>query len=263
MKTFFEIRLIKNLIILVLSALVLFLFIESIAVVSDIGIKKESFMPSKVITIRGVGEALATPNIATFSFTVREEDKDVAIAQQKSSDKANKAISYLKEKGIEDKDIKTESYNTNPKYDYSGRVVCPLGYCPPVKPVLTGYEVSESVSVKVRDVSKAGELLAGIANISIGEVSGLSLTVDSPEAIKAIAKADAIAKAKIEAEATAKNLGVRLGRVVGFYEENSSDGYPVSSGGPMMMKASVDSVPNIQTGEQKITSTVSVTYEVM
>jgi len=261
MKTF-ETSIVKNLIITVLSALALFLLIESVVSITDINLKKESVMPANVITIRGVGEAIATPNIATFSFTVREEAKDVASAQQKSSDKNNKAIAYLKEKGIEEKDIKTESYNTNPKYDYSGGVVCSLGYCPPAKPVLTGYEVSESVSVKVRDVSKAGELLAGIANLSIGEVSGLSFTIDSPEVLKASAKANAISKARADAEVTAKNLGLRIGRVVGFYEETPSDVYPMQSGGPVMMKASVQSAPDIQTGEQKITSTVSVTYEV-
>ena len=262
MKTF-ETPIIKNLIITVLSALALFLLIESVAVVSDISIKKESIVPANVITVRGVGEALAVPNIATFSFTVREEAKDVASAQQKSSDKANKAVAFLKEKGIEDKDIQTEGYNTNPKYDYSSGVVCTSSFCPPSKPVLTGYEVSETVSVKVREIAKAGDLLAGIANLSIGEVSGISLTIDSPEALKAQAKADAIAKARVDAEATAKNLGLHLGKVVDFSEENSSQDYPMALGAPVMMKASVDSVaPNIQPGEQKITSTVSITYEV-
>ena len=264
MKNFFEEKLIKNLVITVLSALALFLLIESVVAITDISIKKESFMPSNVITARGVGEALSVPDIATFTFTVREEAKDVAQAQQKSSDKANKAIAYVKEKGIEDKDIKTEGYNTNPKYDYTGGVVCAYGsYCPPSKPVLTGYEVSQTVSVKVRDIAKAGDLLAGIANLSIGEVSGISLTIDSPEALKAQAKADAIVKAKADAETTAKNLGLHLGRVVSFYEETPVNDYPMALGAPMMAKSSTESVsPTIQPGEQKITSTVSITYEV-
>jgi len=263
MKTFFETHIIKNLIITVLSALALFLLIESVVAIADLNIKKASVVPSNVITVRGVGEALATPNIATFSFTVREEAKDVASAQQKSSEKSNKAIAYLKEKGIEEGDIKTEGYNTNPKYDYSARVACSSTFCPPAKPVIVGYEVSESVSVKVRDMEKAGELLAGIASLSIGEVGGLSMTIDSPEALKISAKADAIAKAKIDAEATAKNLGLHLGRVVGFYEENTNGGdYPIAYGGAMSAKVMEVSAPSIQPGEQKITSTVSITYEV-
>lgn len=253
MKTFFETHIIKNLIITVLSALALFLLVESVVVIADLNIKKASVVPSNVITVRGVGEVLATPDIATFSFTVREEAKDVSTAQKKSSEKANKAIAYLKEKGIEEKDIKTQNYYTNPKYDY----------VPNAKPLFTGYEVSESVSVKVRDIEKAGDILAGIASLSVGEVGGLSMTIDSPEALKISAKADAIAKAKIDAEATAKNLGLRLGRVVGFYEENTNGGdYPIAYGGAMSAKVMEVSAPSIQPGEQKITSTVSITYEV-
>lgn len=263
MNTYFDAK-VRKLLIVTLSVLILFLVVESIAALADIGIRKESVMPSNVISVRAEGEAVATPDIATFSFTVRETAKDAASVQQAMSDKANKAIAYLKENGIEDKDIKTENYTTNPKYDYQGGV-CNGGICTPSKQILSGYEASESVSVKVRDTAKAGTLLTGIAGLSVGEVSSLSFTIDDTDALKAKAKADAIKKAKADAEATAKNLGVHLGKIVGFYEESDGDLYRSASVAPTMMKAegfAGNVAPDLEKGEQKVTSAVSITYEV-
>jgi uncharacterized protein YggE len=245
---------VRNLIIAVLVLLAVFLLVQSIAALAGIK-EKRNMMPSNVITVRGTGEAIGTPDIATFSFTARENNTDVAAAQKTMTDKINRAIDYLKEQGIEEKDIKTESYYTNPTYRYSN-----------AGQVLTGYEVSETVSVKVRDVAKAGELLTAIAGFQIGEVSSLSFTIDDPENLKAEAKKQAIEKAEAEAKQIAEALGVDLERVVGFYEEYPQ--YPMPYGGEM--DASISSVraqaaspaPQLPTGEQKVTAHVSVTYEI-
>lgn len=253
----------KNLLTVVLGMLALFLLIQSIAALAGIE-EKDNMMPANVITVRGMGEALATPDIATFSFTVREQGKDVAATQKTMTDKSNKAIAYLKEKNIAEKDIKTESYYTNPQYDYRS-TICRDGYCPPSKPILSGYEVAMTVSVKVRDVAKAGELLTGIAELKIGEVSALSFTIDDMETLKTQAKKQAIAKAKAEAEEIANALGVDLERIVSFYEE-----YPYDRPYGGEMDASMSSVkvqntsasPDIRPGEQKVTANVSITFEV-
>jgi uncharacterized protein YggE len=262
MNTFFDKRT-QNLITAVLALFCLFLFVESIGALADIHIKNESTPAANIITASGTGEAVATPDIATFSFTVREDNKDVSVAQQSLSTKANLAIAFLKKNGIADKDIQTSDYSANPKYDYQGGV-CTGGICTPSKQVLTGYEVSETVVVKVRDVSKAGTLLTGIAGLSIGEVSNLSFTVDDMDTLKAKAQADAIEKAQADAKTIAKSLGVSLGKVTGYYENAPDNSYPVSSGAPTMMVKAMDSAvaPDLQSGQQKVTVTVSVTYEI-
>lgn len=241
---------IRNMIIVVLVVLGFFLLVESVAVL--LRLNKDNDMPSsRVINVRGTGEAAGTPDVATFSFTVRESGKDVAVVQQTMTTKANKAIGYLKDKGIDEKDIKTESYYTNPTYQYTNG-----------KQILTGYEVSESVSVKVRDITKAGDLLTGVTSLQIGEVGSFSFTFDDPDGLKGEAKKKAIENARADAKKIADALGVGLGDVVGFYEEYPYDGY----GGPSEMslssaKAQDNLAPTLKPGETKVTSNVSISYE--
>jgi uncharacterized protein YggE len=252
--TFLDNR-VRTLVIIVLALLGLFLLIQSIAAAVAID-EKDGMMPTNVISVRGVGEVVGTPDIATFSFTIRENAKDVAAAQQAMTEKSNRAIDYLKEQGIDEKDMKTESYYTNPTYQY---------LINPSRQTISGYEVSRTVSVKVRDLAKAGNFLTEIAALQIGEVSGLSFTIDDIESLKADAKKQAIEKAKEDAEKTADALGVDLGEIVGFYEEYPYD-RPYESagyGGDMMSATKVQNAvaPALQPGETKVTATVSISYE--
>jgi len=253
---------IRNMIIAVLAVLALFLLVKSVGAIKEIADKSDAY-PAATISVRGTGEAIGTPDVATFNFTVREKSEDVASAQKLMSEKANKAIDYLKQQGVEVKDIKTESYYTNPMYDYVQEASTEMMYpVYPSKQVLTGYEVSETVSVKVRDIKKAGEFLTAIAKLKIGEVSSLSFTIDDKEALKAEAKKMAIEKARKDAEHIAKSLNVDLKGVVGFYEETPYEGGMYEAN---MMNVKVmdgGATPNLETGEQKVTVNVSVTYEI-
>src|SRR5690606_4534245 len=102
------------------------------------------------ISVRGEGEVMARPDIGTFSFSVMAEGADATAAQNDSATKINAITDHLKGAGIEERDIKTSSYNLNPKYRYETRP-CPVNtYCPPGNPVIDGYEVSQTITVKVR-----------------------------------------------------------------------------------------------------------------
>lgn len=248
-------------IIAVLAVLALFLVIESVAVLFSIKQKSDVY-PTNTITIRGTGEAIGTPDIATFNFTVREKSKDIASAQKLMTEKVNKAIDYLKQQGVEAKDIKTESYYSSPSYDYVNSSMMYPVY--PSNTVLTGYEVSETVTVKARDITKAGGFLTAIANLKIGEVSALTFAIDDLDALKVEAKKMAIEKAYADAKATAKTLNVRLRGVVGFYDEtpNMAGGYDGSMMNASIKVMEVGPAPTLETGEQKVTVNVSVTYEI-
>jgi len=248
---------VKNIIIAVLGVLTLFLLIQSVAGIYKIKESRNTY-PTNIISVRGTGEVVGTPDVATFSFTVREKGKDEATAKNLMSIKANKAIDFLKQQGIEVKDIKTENYYSNPVYTYPSGPVIYSG-----DPVITGYEVAQTVSVKVRKIDDAGKILSGIANLKIGEVGSLGFAIDDLDSLKNEAKKLAIEKAKAEAKTIAKNLDVDLERVTGYYEEIPYDpgmGY----GGEMNMMAIKDQSvsPNLQVGQQKITISVSISYEI-
>ena len=86
------------------------------------------------ITVTGDGEVYATADIATLTFTARGQGATVKIAQEKETTIINKAVEYLKEKGIAEKDIKTSNYNLQPQYDYGN---CSSGYCPTRTPKIS------------------------------------------------------------------------------------------------------------------------------
>lgn len=216
------------------------------------------------INVRGEGEVMARPDIGTFSFSVMAEGDDAASAQNDSAEKINAINAYLSEQGIEDKDIKTSGYYLNPKYTYPNRVCAAGMYCPPGEAVIDGYEVSQTITVKVRNLDQSGDLVTGVGERGATNISGLSFTIDDESNLKAEARAMAIADAKERAEKLADDLGVDIVRITGYYEEEYYP--PYGYGGDMMMSARAESAANVSpdmpTGENQISSTVSVTFEI-
>ena len=218
--------------------------------------------PHSTIMVLGEGEAFAIPDIASFTFSVTEISESVESAQGLLDAKITKALAVLKDAKIEEKDIKTTNYNVYPKYEYS-QIVCITYSCPQGKNELVGYEVSQSITVKVRKVDQAGGLVSSIGAVNVSNISGVEFTVDDREKYVKEAREEAISKAKEEAKILAKQLGVRLGKML-YYTDNS--GYPgpyYDMEGSAEMKSSI--VParaELPQGETKITSNVSITYEI-
>lgn len=250
-----------------LGFLALFLLVQTAKALKEYRYVGSGVTATNTITVSGMGEVFAVPDRATFTVTVREEGDDVAAAQDKSTAKINAIIDYLKSTGVEDKDVKTQSYNVNPKYEWEQKPCSPNGICPQGNQKLIGFEVWQTLEVKVQDPKKAGELLTGVGSKGASEVSGLSFTVEDEDQLKSQARESAISEAKEKADALAKQLGVSIVRVVGFYEDSYGYPTPYAYGkGGIAMDAANESVrsvaPSLPTGENKIISNVNVTYEI-
>ncbi len=219
------------------------------------------------ITVDGKGEIFAKPDVATFNFSVVAKEADATTAQTVGAKNMNDIVAYLKEKGVEDKDIKTTGYNLNPRYEYP-QVKCTEWGCPPSgEPKLIGYEVSQSVDVKVRKTDDAGMLISGVGELGATNVGGLNFTIDDEDSLKVEAREAAIADAKTKAKELADKLGVRIVRMSGYWEDQG--GMPMYNGygmggemKAMSADASVSPVPEIPGGENTITSVVHITYEI-
>src|SRR6185503_18916301 len=112
----------------------------------------------------------------------------------------NATTAYLVNAGVDKNDIQTSNYSVQPQYEYQ-QANCPPGVlCPQGKQVLTGYEVTQTTTVKVRDTSKAGDLLAGVGKQGASEVSGLTFTFNDPDSVQNMARDNAIAAAKTKAD---------------------------------------------------------------
>lgn len=214
-----------------------------------------------VITVEGKGEEISKSDIATFSFTVTKESLVVGTAQNEAAVLMNQSLSFLGNNGVEEKDIKTTGYNIYPRYEYDNL----SNYYP--RPEgnrrLVAYEVTQSVEVKIRDIGNAGKLLSGLGEIGVSNISGLSFGVDNEEQVIAKAREKAIADAKEKAEKLADALGVKLVRIVSFYEGGN---YPVYFGKEAAVYGmggdGMTVPPSIPSGENQIISNVSITYEI-
>lgn len=250
-----------------LGVLAVFLFIATIGELKGLRFVGTGVPATNTITVSGEGEVSAVPDSANFSVTIQEQAKDVKTAQDAATKKGNDIIAYLKGAGIEAKDIRTSDYSIYPQYEY-GTETCANGYCPPGKQTLVGYQVSQTITVKVRDTSKAGELLSGVGSRGVSSVGGLSFELEKSDqdAKEAEARGKAIDNAHQKAEVLAEQLGVSLVRVVGFSENGN---YPIYYAKAEMSMAVdgrggvvVSPSPELPTGENKITSNVSIIYEI-
>lgn len=214
------------------------------------------------IQVQGTGKVDAVPNIATVSFTIREEGKTSADAQAKATAKEKGALDFLANSNIDKKDVKTENTNTNPKYESGPQIVCIAYPCPSPKQTIVGYEVSETVSVKIRTVEDTGKITAGLAAIGISEINGPNYTLDEDEKYTDEARSKAIDDAKEKAEVLARQLGVRIVRVVSFNENGG--GYPIyyAKDAVSNQAASAPAAPELPTGQNTLTSNVTITYEI-
>lgn len=253
-----------------LGLLSLFLLVKTY---STIGESETAYQ--NAITVSGKSEMMIKPDVTVLTITIDESANTIEEAQSKAATKEKRAIAFAKEKGIKDGDIKTTYYYTSTKYD-NVSTPCPMTKNPSVsyvaypcgsKTIEAGYQTIETVEFRIRDITahpeKAGELVAGLGSMGVKPSNPVS-TVDRPEVYKQQVRAEAIAKAKKEAEVLAKNLGVKLVRITSF-SENGGGGYPM----PMYdravsaMGASEKAVaPELPVGTDKITSEVSITYQI-
>jgi uncharacterized protein YggE len=204
------------------------------------------------ISISGEGKVLSKPDIGQVDLSVISNAKTVAVAQKDNTDKMNKITQSMKDLGIKEEDLKTASYNIYPQYQYTAG-----------RSLIIGYEVSQTLEVKIRDLEKVGAILGKAAELGANQVGSLTFTFDDPEKLNAQARQEAIDNAKEKAQDLAKSLGVSLGKVVSFSESSSGMPTPIyyakelSSG-----MGGGGAAPDVQTGQNEVNVIVNIAYEI-
>ena len=204
---------------------------------------------SQTVSFTGEGKVKAEPDTAKVDIGLVTNGKDSITVQNENSDKMNTVIKFLKdEQKIAGEDIKTNNYSLSPKYDSIKG-----------KSILTGYVLSQTLTVTVRDLNKIGKILDGSVEKGANQINSVSLFIDKPEQLKDKAREEAVKQAQNKAAAISKIAEFRLGRLVGF-SENFSGEPPVfyeamGKGGDSMAPA-----PQIEPGTQEIKISVTLTY---
>lgn len=224
---------------------------------------KGAYDGAVTITATGEGEVFAKPDIGSFTFTVQTDGTDATEAQNKNVEAMGKITKYLTEAGVAEADIKTDNYQLNPKYRYDNKPCVMGSYCPPGEPIPDGFEVFQGVTVKVRDLTKAGNLIGGVGEQGATNISSLQFTIDDESSLQAEARLKAIEDAKKQGEAIAASLGMRVVKVVGFYEDGLGVPMPYAKMETMDSYAAGAPVRDavLPVGENTVISRVSVTYE--
>jgi uncharacterized protein YggE len=249
---------------------VVFLFVATGAV-SDWG---GSLAPARTLTVSAEGKTTAAPDLAEVSFSVISQGSDPDALNADNNQRMSAVISFVKSLSIASSDIATVNYDLEPNYT-TNTVTVPMASAPagsllvPAVPVRTissstisGYTLTQTVEVKIHDFTNIAKLLGGLPPLGANNISGVTFTFDNPDSVIAIARADAMTKARAKAAEMASEAGVSLGGVVNVQEYGNVPVYPIMNEAlPMAAGASAAPVtPTIEPGTQDITDQVTIVY---
>lgn len=208
----------------------------------------------RTMTFDAEAKVTAVPDTGIITMGVIRNGATVAEVQKKSDETMQALVQKLKEFGIDSKDIQTTDYRIYPKFKYT----------PNKGEEADGYEVSQNVTVKIRDLSKASKALELASQLDINSVQGVNFVIDDPDSYRAKARDAALNKAYEKARELASNLGVRLVSVVSYNEYEAGSGSPY--GGPIYAEkfgvGGGGAMPSIEKGSTDVTMHVSITYEI-
>lgn len=209
------------------------------------------------ISIEGTGEVTAAPDTAIVNSGVTTQGATAREALDANTEAMNALIAELRQAGIEEHDIQTSSFTVTPNYVYSD-ARDENGYTLP--PKISGYQVSNIVMVRVRDLESLGQVLDRSVTVGANTVNGVTFSVSDPSQLYNKARRAAFADAREKAELYAEVAGETLGELESIRESQTFDQPPQPYMMRTMAEAADASVP-IESGELTFTINVSVTWE--
>ena len=202
------------------------------------------------LDLSATGEVTRVPDVAVISSGVTTQAATATDALMQNATRMERVRAALKRAGVADRDIQTASINLSPQYKYVDSQ----------PPQLTGYQASNQLSVRYRDIRNSGRILDALVAEGSNQINGPTLTIDKPEAGLDEARAKAIATGRARAELYARSLGMRVARVISVSE---SGGYSSPPPNPMVMRTmdSAQAKTSIDPGEQQLQVSVAMGFE--
>ena len=205
-----------------------------------------------LLNISAQAEARRVPDVAMLSAGVVTQAADGNTAMRENAVQMDKVMAAIKAAGIAERDIQTSGINLSPQYRYADNEA----------PKIIGYQASNTVSLKVRDITKLGKVLDSLAAQGANQINGPSFEIDQPEPVYDEARVAALKKAQSRAETYAKSLGLRVRRIVSISEGSQGGFRPMPV--PMMAmgraaKAEMDT--SVSPGESSVSVNLDVVFE--
>jgi uncharacterized protein len=216
---------------------------------------QEALPPTPRIAVAGEGEAAIAPDMAWLNLSVTREAKTARAALDDANEAIAGVIAALKQAGIGDRDLQTSGLSIDPRYVY------PQNNDGSQQPQIVGYQVTNSLTVRVRDLARLGEVIDRAVTLGVNQGGGIMFDNDDPAEAMAEARKRAVADAVAKARTLAEAAEVNLGRVVEI-SESAPPEPPIPLAKTMRMEAAADAAVPIETGENIYRVRVHVTFEI-
>ncbi|MCU6455683.1 SIMPL domain-containing protein [Sphingomonas sp. A2-49] len=212
----------------------------------------EPLVPAQgtVLDVTAQGRTTRVPDLATIRAGVVSQAATASAALADNGQRMARVIAALRKRGVAPRDIATATVGLSPQYRYADGQ----------PPALTGYQASNTVSIRFRDVAKAGGVLDALVAEGANQIDGPSLSIDRPEAALDEARTDAVKRARARADLYAAAAGLRVVRMVSIAEAGQDAGNPGPQPVFMARAMAADARTEIAPGEKDVTATLSVRF---
>lgn len=203
-----------------------------------------------LVAVAVQGEARRAPDVATLSVGVVTEAPDGNAAMRANAERMSKVMDAIKRVGIAEKDVQTSGVSLSPQYQYRDQQT----------PRITGYQASNTVSLKVREIAELGEVMDALAGAGANQIYGPNFEIDEPEPVLGEARRAAIEQARARAATYASALGMKVRRIVSINEGAGGGIRPMPYMAMSKAADAAESTP-IAPGENTLSVNLEVVFE--
>lgn len=202
-----------------------------------------------LLDVTATGKTTRVPDVATIRAGVVTQAVTAAAALSDNANRMSAVLSALKRAGIQPRDIATANVSLQPQYRYADNR----------PPVITGYQATNNVSIRFRDIAKSGAILDALVAQGANQIDGPNLSLDEPDAALDEARVDAIKRAQARAELYAKAAGLSVSRILTIAEGGEIAG-PQPPMPVYRMAAAKAADTQVMPGESDVTVTITVRF---
>lgn len=201
------------------------------------------------VGVTGEGKVIVVPDEVTISLGVQTQGKDAAAVKSENDKAVDKVLDFLLKKNIPQNQVQTEYVSLNKNYDYNTKVY--------------NYNASQTISVKLKDLSKYDEIMSGLVASGINSINGVNFGSSKMDTYEAEARKKAVANAKMKAQEYAGVLGQKIGKAVLIAEQGTNTPQPQPMYKMAMSESMDSSQRTLAPGEMTISSKIQITFQLI
>ena len=201
------------------------------------------------VGVTGEGKVIVVPDEVTISLGVQTQGKDAAAVKSENDKAVDKVLDFLLKKNIPQNQVQTEYVSLNKNYDYNTKVY--------------NYNASQTISVKLKDLSKYDEIMSGLVASGINSINGVNFGSSKMDTYEAEARKKAVANATMKAQEYAGVLGQKIGKAVQIAEQGTNTPQPQPMYKMAMSESMDSSQRTLAPGEMTISSKIQITFQLI